>query len=353
MPFPSVHTRVSWFSLPCVAAIPAAMASASLNTRTGTPAAFPPSEEDNAACNANPFTCCRLGDSSTIPLRIIPGNPIPMASIFSFPATFSTCPRMQSAIPSEGIDCSGSSDCTVSGKMFSGPKTLLPSTRPAAICSITKTPTVLRIMFLPIFAIKLRRNHFPFGPSAPNQFVDPVERSGLVAFRQRRIIENRVHEIFHRTLQREHRLPDVQQFRGAFANDVHAEQFLGRRIEEQLQPSRGVAANLPTRNFAEIRHPDFVRNALVRELLFGLSDKRNFRNGVNPIWIIRPVGMDRHSERFRGGDASLFHGNRAEARKSDQVSHRKDMRLLRPVLFVHGNASPRVRLQAAGGKIQS
>ena len=36
MPFPRVHTRFSWCSLPRVAAIPAAIASASLKTRTGT-----------------------------------------------------------------------------------------------------------------------------------------------------------------------------------------------------------------------------------------------------------------------------------------------------------------------------
>src|SRR6266571_2404546 len=150
MPLPSVHTRVSWCNLPCVAAMPAAMASASLKTRTGTPAALPLSEAESAACSANPFTCCKLGDSSTTPLRIIPGKPTPMASIFCAPATFSTSSRMAPTTSSECMDCKGSSDCGDSGKSLSWPVTWLPSTRPAAICSITKTPTVLLIARLPI-----------------------------------------------------------------------------------------------------------------------------------------------------------------------------------------------------------
>src|SRR5260370_1644843 len=316
-PFPSVHTRVSWFSFPCVAAMPAAMASASLKTRTGTPAALPFSEEESAPSSAKPFTCCRLGDSSTTPFWLIPVNPMPTAAIFSAPATFSTSPRMQSAMSAEGIDCKGSSDCAVSGKVLSGPTTLLPSTRPAAICSITSTPTVLPIVLPPIFFNQKSLSPSPYCQNSPTfsflclsarrQFGAPLEPRGLVALRQRRIIENRVHKIFHCAFQREHRLPDVQQFRSAFADDVHAEQFLGRGIEQQLQSSRGVAANLAARNFAEIRHADFVRNAFVRELLFGFSDEGNLGNGVNPIRVIRAVGMDGHAEGFRGGDAPLFH----------------------------------------------
>ena len=126
------------------------MASASLKTSTGAPAALPFSAADSTACSAKPFTCCRLGDSSTTPLRMIPGKPMPTASNFSPPAAFSTSPRMHSAMSVEGMDCKGSSDCAVSGKSFSAPTTLLPSTRPAAICSITKTPTVLLMVLPPV-----------------------------------------------------------------------------------------------------------------------------------------------------------------------------------------------------------
>src|SRR5215472_4109820 len=50
MPLPSVHTRNNLFSVPLVAAMPAAIASASLKTRTGTPAVLPAKEEDSASC---------------------------------------------------------------------------------------------------------------------------------------------------------------------------------------------------------------------------------------------------------------------------------------------------------------
>src|SRR5438105_8125241 len=75
---------------------------------------------------------------------------MPTASIFSAPATFSTSPRMASVMSPEGMDCKGSSDCGDSGKILSGPTTLLLSTRPAAICSITKTPTVLLMVLPPV-----------------------------------------------------------------------------------------------------------------------------------------------------------------------------------------------------------
>src|SRR2546429_4483864 len=89
----------------------------------------------------------------------------------------------------------------------------------------------------------LARDHeTPFAsmsPSTLGQFVEPVERRGLVALRQGRIIENGVHEIFDRTLQRENRLANVQQLRRTFTNDVHAEQFLRDRKSTRLNSSHG------------------------------------------------------------------------------------------------------------------
>src|SRR5713226_587776 len=66
------------------------------------------------------------------------------------------------------------------------------------------------------------------------QFVETVEGGGLVAFRQRRIIEDGVREILDRALKRENSLPDVEQLGSAFSNDVHTQQLFGIRIENQL-----------------------------------------------------------------------------------------------------------------------
>src|SRR6266702_3680604 len=179
--------------------------------------------------------------------------------------------------------------------MLRGPRTLSASTRPTAICSITSTPTVLRIVFLPILNHQEFQQLFPHSGDGltPGQFIQAVERRRLVTLRQRRIIEYRIHEILYRPFQREYCLPDVQQLRGAFSDDVHAEEFLGGRIENQLQAARGVSANLASRNFAEVSHSNFVGNFLVCQLLFRLSDERNLWNRLNSVGISRAVGMDR------------------------------------------------------------
>src|SRR5260370_12026722 len=100
----------------------------------------------------------------------------------------------------------------------------------------------------------------------------------------------------------------MEKLRGRFSNDGHAEEQLGAGIEDQFQSSGSIAANLAASNLAEIGHTYFVRNTFVRQLLLRLSDERNFRDGVNPVGIIRAVGICGHAKRFGSGDASLLHG---------------------------------------------
>src|SRR5579863_10094323 len=56
IPLPSVHTRMNRSRCPWVAAIPAAMASASLQTRAGTGRRVP-NGADKVAWRLNPFAC--------------------------------------------------------------------------------------------------------------------------------------------------------------------------------------------------------------------------------------------------------------------------------------------------------
>ena len=57
------------------------------------------------------------------------------------------------------------------------------------------------------------------------ELVQAVERRRLIAFGQSRIVEDRIDEIVDRTPEDHHRLADVQQLAGAFADDMHAEQL--------------------------------------------------------------------------------------------------------------------------------
>src|SRR5262245_32798079 len=56
------------------------------------------------------------------------------------------------------------------------------------------------------------------------QTIDPVEGCGLVALRERRIVEDCVDEVIDLAAEAEHRLADVHELRGFCTDDVHAEQ---------------------------------------------------------------------------------------------------------------------------------
>src|SRR3982074_800089 len=61
--------------------------------------------------------------------------------------------------------------------------------------------------------------------------------------------------------------------------------------------------------------------------------------------------MDRNAESIGGGDAPLFHGDRSEARKSDDIADSENVGLLCAVIVIDGNATTRVGLETGGGKI--
>ena len=62
--------------------------------------------------------------------------------------------------------------------------------------------------------------------------VQTVKRGGLIALRERRIIKNGIHEICHFAFEQKHRLPDVEQLRGVFIEDMHAQQFQGLPVKQ-------------------------------------------------------------------------------------------------------------------------
>src|SRR5216683_915479 len=184
------------------------------------------------------------------------------------------------------------------------------------------------------------------------QFVQAVEGGGFIAFRQRRVVEDGVGEIFHRALKGENGLADVQQLGRAFSHDVYPEQFFRVGLKNQLEAAGGVAANLAARDFAEKRDAHFVGNTFFRELFFGFADEGNFRDGVNAVGIIRAIGMDRNAKGIGGGDAALLHGDGAQAREADDVADRENVRLLGAVIGIHDNAPARIRVQPGIREIQ-
>src|ERR1700738_1123177 len=81
-------------------------------------------------------------------------------------------------------------------------------------------------------------------PLRPSELVQSVERRGLVALGQSRVVKDRVDEILHRSLEDHHGLADVQQLAGAVTDDVDPQDLAGLTMEDQLEASGGVAADL-------------------------------------------------------------------------------------------------------------
>ena len=123
--------------------------------------------------------------------------------------------------------------------------------------------------------------------------IQPVESRNFITFCESWVVEHRIYEIIQCSTQCHHSLSDVQQLAGALADDVHSKDRVRHPMEDQLQPSRRIAANLSTRNLPVVRHANLVRNVLFRfGLLLGLPDKADLRNRVDSIRVQIP-GLDR------------------------------------------------------------
>src|SRR5260370_27386158 len=99
-----------------------------------------------------------------------------------------------------------------------------------------------------------------------------------------------------------------------------------------------MARDLPSRNLPIIRHANFVRNVSIGKLLFGLANKRNLRDRVNPVPVTRGIGLHRRPELPRRRDGSLLHRDRRQALKTNGAAYPTNAPLGRPALSVRLDA---------------
>src|SRR5262249_55437843 len=104
-------------------------------------------------------------------------------------------------------------------------------------------------------------------PRSEGELVGRVERRHLVAFRERRVVEDGLQEVVEAAVQAEDGLADVNQLRRAAADGVHAEQLPSLAVEEHLEEAAVVAEDLATRDLAVACDAGLVRHALASELL--------------------------------------------------------------------------------------
>src|SRR5580700_4147381 len=231
----------------------------------------------------------------------------------------------------------------LSGNSLSSPCSLWPSTSPATTFVVITTPTVFAM--IPSAAAP--------SPFEAGQPVVAIERGGLVALGQGWIVEDRIDEVVERAVQRHHCLTDVHEFRRALTDDVHAQHLFRFAMEDQLQPSGRVTANLPAGDFAIIRYAHLVRHVLFGELLFGFADEGDFGDGVDAVWIEARVRLHRFvAEGALRGDAALFHGDRRERRESDDVADGEDVRNLGAEILVDRDTPALVGLDAGRGEVE-
>src|ERR1700733_6637301 len=149
---------------------------------------------------------------------------------------------------------------------------------PATILEDTTTPMVLPMR--PPYSLVRR----------PGKPVDAVERGSLVALGKGGVIEHRINKVVQCTAERHNSLADVQQFAGALADDVHAQQVSCLAMENDLQASGGMAADLSPGGLAIISDAYFVGHVFIGELFLRLADKRNLRDRINPIGVVARIG---------------------------------------------------------------
>jgi hypothetical protein len=74
--------------------------------------------------------------------------------------------------------------------------------------------------------------------------VDPIERRGLVALRQRGVVEDRIDEVVNLATESQDGLPDVHELGGLGADDMNAQRLAALTVENELQEASAVAENL-------------------------------------------------------------------------------------------------------------
>src|SRR5262249_53896446 len=158
------------------------------------------------------------------------------------------------------------------------------------------------------------------------ELVGSVEGGDLVAFGERRVVEDRTQEVVERAAEAEDGLSDVDQLGGAGADRMHAEQAMVLTVEQHLEHAAVVPEDLPAGDLAVARDAGLVRHAVLGARPPGPPPHGYLGNGIEPE---RKVGRQRaggHAERAAGRGAALPAGGGGEAGVADDVPRREDVR---------------------------
>src|SRR5580692_2874047 len=187
---------------------------------------------------------------------------------------------------------------------------------------------------------------------AGSEFVQSVESRNFVCLSQRRIVENRVAEIFQRAAQGHRGLTDVHDLGGAVADHMHAQDLESVGIEEKFQQTLVISEHLAFGQFGVARQSDFVGNLFFRELFFGVADHGNLGDRINAAGDEIGNHFAGLAEHVATGEAALLHGGAGERGEADDVSGGVDVVHAGLKIFVDHHFAAAIGLQSGGFDLQ-
>src|SRR6266446_6062824 len=184
------------------------------------------------------------------------------------------------------------------------------------------------------------------------QPVDAVEGRHFVAFRQGGVIEHRVDEVVYRSAEREHRLADVDQLAGTFADDVDAEQLAGLAVKDQFQEAGDVAEDLAAGDLLVARLTDLVGRRGLGQLLLVLADHRDFRDRINAVGEALGRALRLDPEGMAHCEPALLHRGRGECREPDHVADRVNVGQCSSIVLVNDQPPAAIGHETGFGQVE-
>src|ERR1700761_3788351 len=113
----------------------------------------------------------------------------------------------------------------------------------------------------------------PSNASDVGNAIEAIKGRHLIAFRQRRVVEDGLDKVVELASERHDGLPDMQQFAGSLPYDVNAKKRVAFAMEDDLQASGRISPDLAACDLTVVRDAHLVRHVFLGELLLGLADE--------------------------------------------------------------------------------
>ena len=140
---------------------------------------------------------------------------------------------------------------------------------------------------------------------------------------------------------------------GAGADDVHAQQRVRLRVEDELQESHVVAQQVAAGRFAVAGRAGLIRHALLGQLLFAAPHGADLGDGIDAEREFAAAVADGMPEHVADRGTALVHRGRSQTGEPDDVAYGVDGGVAGGVVLVGGQAAAFVGLEAGRLQVQA